>query len=616
MCGILGAVTPRGISEQKFCEALSLLKHRGPDESGFVHQDGFYLGCERLKIIDLQSGTQPLPNEDENLWIVFNGEIYNYREIREELVKKGHKFKTNSDTEVILHLYEEYQEKCVQYLKGMFAFAVYDKYRNSCFLARDRFGIKPLFYYKNSDIFLFSSEISPIIHLLGEKPRLSKQGLNLYLWLDYIPSPYTIYEEVFSLLPAHCMIVSKDGVRIHQYYRLNTSEVIKIPFNVACEQVKSSITESVNYHLVSDVEVGIFLSGGLDSSILASEMSKSYSDIKAFSIGFDCSSYDESKYASIVCRRFGIHNVYHKLNSDDLTQLFLHFISQQEQPFGDHSVLPTYFLSRLASRYVKTVISGDGGDETFLGYQTYIAHKIFGMIKHIPQRVRESFLRFVWRLIPCSDRYFSLNFCIQRFMRSQSGNEIQRHIRWMESFGKEREKLLLCFEPVEGEYIELILNKYVDGFTNLYSRLQAFDVYTYLSNDILYKTDYASMKNSLEARVPFLDYPLVELGVSLPLELKLSRIKSTKNILRQAYKNVLPPVIWRKKKRGFSLPTAKLIREELKSLLHNYIRHAPAFINRRYALELFHEHIDGVKDNRKSLWNLLVFLHWYETNYR
>lgn len=616
MCGILGAITSKNIPEQKFCKALSFLKHRGPDETGYLKQEGFYLGCDRLKIIDLKTGTQPLCNEDGKVWIVFNGEIYNYRELREDLVEKGHRFKTYSDTEVIVHLYEEYQEECLQYLKGMFAFAIYDKSNKTCILARDRFGIKPLFYYHEKDFFLFSSEISPILYLLDKKPRLSVEGLNLYFWLDYIPSPYTIYEEIYSLLPGHYIKISPENMKIIQYYRLSSVELTKIPFRFASEWLKSAIRESIDYHLVSDVEIGIFLSGGLDSSIIASEMSKKYSGVKAFTIGFDHPSYDESEYAKTVCDKFALHNINYRLNCKNLAKLFLDLISQLEQPFGDHSVVPTYFLSRVASQYVKTVISGDGGDEAFLGYQTYIGHRIFEIIKTIPRKFRESFLRSTLRMVPRSDKYFSLHFCLQRFVRSQSDNEIERHIAWMETFGKEREQLLLCFQPVEGKYIEMILNKYDKNFTDLFSKLQVFDIYTYLSNGILYKTDFSSMKNSLEVRVPFLEHQLVELGVSLPSPLKISGIKYTKRILRGSYKDVLPAVIWRKKKKGFSLPTASLIREELGPLLLEYIKSAPDFINKEYALKLFNEHLNRIADNRKQLWNLLVFLHWYENNCR
>ena len=615
MCGILGAITPHKISEQKFYEALLLLKHRGPDESGFIHQEGFFLGCERLKIIDLQSGTQPLCNEDGKIWIVFNGEIYNYRELREELITKGHKFRTNSDTEVIVHLYEQYQEQCVNYLEGMFAFGIYDVYNKTCFLARDRFGIKPLFFYEGDDIFLFSSEISPILALLDEKPQISSLGLNFYFWLDYIPSPYTIYEGIYSLLPGHCMKVIKGKTECYQYYHLDILEVDNMPPKFAIDQLKFLIEKSVRYHLVSDVELGLFLSGGLDSSILALEMSKKHTGIKSFTIGFDQPSYDESIYAKTICNRLNLNNIHHLLSCKDLVEIFLDIVARLEQPFGDHSLLPTYFLSQLASKFVKAVICGDGGDEVFLGYQTYIAHKIFEIIKYIPGKIRRNFLRLIMKFAPCSDRYFSLNFCIQRFLRSQSLDEIQRHIHWMESFGSERQYLLSCFQPVEEEYIELILNKYIYSIDDTFSRIQAFDIYTYLSNDILYKTDFSSMRNSLEVRVPFLAHWVVEFGLSLPSRFKLSKIKSTKYILRQAYKDKLPPEIYRKKKAGFSLPTARLIRMELRDVLYNYIKNAPSFIRREYVLQLFRQHCNNIKDNRKLLWNLLIFLHWYENNY-
>ncbi len=618
MCGILGAVGGKEISEEdRFKAALRLLIHRGPDEEGMLFDADFYFGCQRLKIIALESGSQPVSNEDKNIWVVFNGEIYNYKSLRKNLEAKGHRFNSNSDTEVIVHLYEDDGVASFNSLEGMFAFAIYDKRTKRCILSRDRFGIKPLFYALNKGRLIFASEISPILSLLNQKPPISFEALNLYFWLDYIPSPYTIYKDINSLLPGHYLIFTNSSVKSEKYYQLKIKNLSKKELADSEIILKENIKESLVKHLVSDVEVGLFLSGGIDSSILAYEMHRELKKFKTFTLGFDDSAYDESHYARIVSKKFNTDYKHKYLNQNNYIELLESLVPFMEQPFSDHSLLPTYMISNLASEYVKVVISGDGGDEIFLGYQTYIAHRIYNLYKVIPEKIREYFLKSVLLFLPRSDRYFSLDFCLQRLARSQSSEDIKRHVAWMESFGGEREKLLFkpAYKAVEDKYIDLIKNNFLTQ-GDFFSQIQQFDIYTYLSNDILYKTDFASMRNSLEVRVPFLDYKIVEFGLSLPWRQKLKNIRNTKHILKSAYKKELPPEILKKNKMGFSVPLASLFRTHFKDLLLSLLETGenPDYINKNYIIKLLCEHNDRKANHKKMLWNILVFLLWYRNN--
>lgn len=618
MCGILGMVgqnlTP---SAEAFREALSLLRHRGPDQEGYLLEKEFLFGCQRLKIIDLEGGRQPILNETGDILIVFNGEIYNFLELRQELKKKGHKFSTHSDTEVILHLYEEKGIDCLGYLEGMFAFGIYDRKKRICFLARDRFGIKPLFYWANKGEIIFSSETKPILKLLNRPIELSSQAINLYFWLDYIPSPHTIYQEINSLLPGECLIYSPGKLQFLRYYRLEIEPLDGREVEKNIFLVRERIANSVRKHLRSDVEVGLFLSGGIDSSILAYEMKKNLARFKTFNIGFEEPSYSEAKYAELIARKFGSEHKFQLYTKDMCLENLISIIEKMPQPFGDPSVLPTYFVSQMSASFLKVVLSGDGGDEIFGGYQTYIAHRLFNLYKNLPSRIKEAFLTSLLKLLPRSDRYFSLDFCLSRFLRSQSQNELKRHLCWLESFGKERRHLLSedVYQEVESQYLEFLEDSFIST-SHPFTKVQMLDIYTYLSNDILNKSDLASMWNSLELRVPYLDHRIVELGLSLPERLKLRNLRNTKYVLRTAYRNELPTPILKRKKMGFSLPLASWFRNHLGNLLLSLLEEdfLPPYINRGYVRKLLQEHLTRQKNNRKLLWNLTVFLLWLKQN--
>jgi asparagine synthase (glutamine-hydrolysing) len=372
----------------------------------------------------------------------------------------------------------------------------------------------------------------------------------------------------------------------------------------------------VKDHLVADVEPGLFLSGGLDSSIIAFHMKDNMEKFKSFNIGFQSKSFDESKYAALIAKELGTEQMFKDFYPHSLSFYLEKIISDLDQPFADHSLLPTYFLSEFASGYSKVALSGDGGDEVFCGYQTYIAHRIFSIFKDLPSKIKERALRAMLVITSPSDRYFSLNFCLDRFSRSQSMNDIIRHASWMESFGEERKSLLSeRYEDVENEYIDLIQDKFITA-SEFLTKIQQFDIYSYLSNDILYKTDFASMSNSLEVRVPYLDKDLVESGLSLPEKLKLSNLAGTKHILRYGYKDVLPGSIIKRKKAGFSLPVSNILRFELGDLLEDliYNRSGLNYLNKDYIKSVLSEHLQYKRNNRKILWNILVFLIWSMKN--
>ena len=618
MCGILGSlgcdIKDNG---ESFKRALNTLYSRGPDESGVYFNKVVQLGCRRLKIIDLEGGNQPIFNEDNFLSIVFNGEIYNYKDLKNQLKLKGHIFKTDTDTEVIVHLYEEFGSNCLDYLDGMFAFAIYNHKEESLFVARDRFGIKPLFYCLNDNKFIFSSSIKAIIRLLGYKPDISNKGLNFYFWLDYIPAPHTIYQGIFSLLPAHYLTFSKKrGAKVVKYYTLGSRDYSDSKNPDIALDIQSKISNSVKNHLVSDVEPGLFLSGGLDSSIIAYHMRDSMGEFNSFNIGFHNKSFDESKYAASVAKELGVKNNFKEFHINSFSDYLNKVVSELDQPFADHSLLPTYFLSDFTSKHLKVALSGDGGDELFCGYQTYIAHRIFSVYKILPLKLRERALKTILHLLPTSDRYFSLNFCLDRFSRSQSIEDLIRHTTWMESFGKERKSLLSeRYEDIENEYIDFIQNNFIAESEGL-KRIQQFDIYSYLSNDILYKTDFASMRNSLEVRVPYLNKDLVESALSIPENLKLRHIRGTKYILRDAYSKMLPSNIIRRSKAGFSFPVSKMLRFEMRDILNDLIENQSglSYLNRDYIRSIMSEHLQYRKNNRKILWNILIFFIWFTKN--
>jgi asparagine synthase (glutamine-hydrolysing) len=615
MCGILGVVSYNGelnFDSNRFKEAFDTLTHRGPDEEGIHTGKNFIIGTKRLKIIDLEKGKQPIHNENKTIWVSYNGEIYNFQELKDYLIKKNHIFYTNTDTEVIVHLYEEYGINCINYLEGMFAFAIIDKRKKLCFLVRDRFGIKPLYYLIDKDKLLFASELKAIIKLLNKKLKINIEALNFYFLLNYIPSPYSIYENLYKLESGHLLIFNNSGVKIKKYYSLNIKEQKISNFTKAKEFLDDLLNKTIKKHLISDAPLGIFLSGGIDSSILAYESKKTSPELNSFTIGFREKSYDESHYAKKASSYLGLKNNLKFFSEDELLNLLPNIPKLLDEPFADLAFLPTYLLSKFASQKVKVILSGDGGDEIFAGYQTYIAHNLYRIYKLLPFSFRKIVIHNIINSLPVSYDYFSFEFCSRKFISGDGLNDIARHIKWMGIFNENRESIL------KKDFYRAIEKKFLtkDSVENWLTKFQVFDIATYLEEDILYKTDRATMLNSIEARVPYLDHNIVEFALSLPYNLRLNKIKNTKYILRSIYKNKLPNSIIEKKKKGFTLPISYWLRFKLKNLCNEVLMdNKNDFLNEKYIEKLLNYHFKGEKDYGRQLWNLIVFKIWHESNF-
>jgi asparagine synthase (glutamine-hydrolysing) len=598
MCGIAGF----NWKDQSAVEAMAdAMRHRGPDDRGTYLDEKVSLGHTRLSILDLSpKGHQPM--HFENLTIVFNGEIYNFQEIRKELELLGYKFISGTDTEVILAAYHRWGEKCVERFNGMWAFCIYDRNRQTLFLSRDRFGIKPVYYYFDGSRFIFASELKAIIkHRIPLEMDLS--GLNFYFYQKYIGGDLTIYKNCRKLMPSENLLfnLKTNTITIAKHYDLE-NEIAKseaIPVEERLEMVEEILRDAVLKRLIADVPVGSFLSGGIDSSLISAIISQHKKDFDTFSIGFKDDSYNELDFSKIAAEHIKTahHYEFMDVNEDIIEKV----ICEMDEPFGDSSVFPTYLLSKITRRVVTVSLSGDGGDEVFGGYDTYKAYKL---ARYAPA----PFVRLLGlftKAIPPSDRKVTLGFKIKRFVRDYEAGCSRRHLNWMGTFGEQpREKLLSGSFVAEDRII---------GCSNEDSLLsvQLNDIHNYLAEDILKKIDLASMLVSLEARVPYLDYRLVPLVLSLPEKYKI-RWLTTKWLLKKIAGKYLPPQIVHRPKRGFTVPVSGwiknsvLIREFLTA--RKYYNGGP--LNYEYGKQLFDEHISGQKDNARELWLIFVYNRW------
>lgn len=617
MCGIAGFVSGRVQERARVLERMNqAMIHRGPDEEG-VYVNGIYgLGMRRLSIIDLAGGSQPIWNEDHTVGIVFNGEIYNFRELREQLEKKGHRFSTRSDTEVIVHLYEEEGVHCLQSLNGMFAFALYDRREDQLFLARDRMGEKPLHYYFHQGDFVFASEIKSILAFPGIATRLSLEALNLYLTYEYIPAPYTIYENIFKLEAAHFLILKKGALTIRPYWRPSFLHADKTPpLEEAVEILRSHIERSVRLRTVSDVPLGAFLSGGIDSGVITAFLARSSSQrVKTFNIAFDEPSFDESQHSWEVARYLGTEHYEEKLTPQSLLQILPEIIEMMDEPFADASAIPTYLLSKFTRQQVTVALSGDGGDELFYGYPTYQAHQIACWLPRWIARPAKGLAD----LLPVSDENIGFDFKARRFAAGLNYDPPLRNQIWLGSFEPDQKRRLFTAETrqaLQGKDEFGILRQHwnrCDSFDDL-DRLCHTDLRFYLQDDILFKVDRMSMAHSLEVRAPYLDHQLVEFVSSLRPELKLKGL-TTKYILKQLAQPLLPSKIIHRKKKGFGIPIAPWIKSDLKEIFREILSPEtlsqeglfdPSWIGR-----LLDDHLRNRRDNRKLLWTLFVFELW------
>ena len=629
MCGIVGFLTSeaKNIPEYEVLKTMrDVLNHRGPDDVGEyirpLNEKGPYvfLGHRRLSIIDLAGGHQPLSNEDGTVWVVFNGEIYNFKELREKMKGRGHQFRTRSDSEVIAHAYEEYGENCFRYFNGMFAIGIWDGKGNRLVLARDRLGKKPLYYSDINETFLFASELKAIMLYPAFPRKVDPLSLMKYLFYEFIPCPHTIFKDAKKLPPASYLVWNEEGIEVKQYWSPFDSQKVeeKVSETEATLRITELLRQSVKRRLISDVPLGIFLSGGIDSSTIAAlAQEEDPGKIETFSIGFEDTSFDESRYALLASKHLGTKHHEQTMTPTDLLNIVPRLPDILDEPMADASILPTYLLSKFTREYVKVALGGDGGDELFAGYPTYLAHKFARQYERLAAPFHPM-LAFLGNLLPVSDNNISFDFKVKKFLSGIGYSDSIRNFIWLGSFSFPNLRPVLSSEigPLfdRDRLVEEILAYERDfPLTDRTSLLQFLDLKLYLQEAILVKVDRASMACSLEVRAPFLDYEFVEFVIGLPSSFKLKGFTS-KHILKSTMESFLPKEVIHRKKKGFGVPIAKWVKGPLKELFGDLLSPdrigREGFLNPEYVTPLLQDHLVNRKDNRKQLWTLLVWELW------
>jgi asparagine synthase (glutamine-hydrolysing) len=607
VCGICGIASTNGSAFTDRVAAMSAtLIHRGPDSFGEFSDGDVALAARRLSIIDLETGDQPIANEDGTLHVVQNGEIYNYRELRRDLERAGHHFRTQGDTEVLLHLYEEHGDRFAERLRGMFAIAIWDARRRRLVLARDRFGIKPLYYRTADNELAFASELRAL-----PRGEIDLDALEAFLAFNSIPAPLTIFREIRKLQPGSLLIWEDGRVELRRFARPAPVEELREDEEAELvEELRSRLRDSVRAHLVSDVPVGVLLSGGVDSAFLAALAAEESSEtLRTFSIGFEERSFDELAGARLVAERYGTQHRELVLRPD-AALLVPALADAFDEPFADSSALPTYLVSQLAASDVKVALSGEGGDELFGGYYTYAADLLAERVGGLARLARPLVER-----LPTSSSRASFDYKAKRFVRAAHLPSLERHHGWKEIFSPELRAELTgrssAFDPVD-----ILRDRYreTEGADEL-ARLQDVDLGIYLVDDLLVKTDRASMAHSLEARVPYLDTVVTNLALALPTRHKIRGL-SKKVLLRKAAAPLLPREIVHGKKRGFSIPAAAWLRGELepfaRQTLSRETLHRQGFFHPDVVTRLLDDHVAGREDRSRQLWGLLAFTLWHE----
>ena len=609
MCGFAGYINNYAtFDKMAVIKAMAdRIVHRGPDDAHYYVDDDISLGFRRLSIIDLEGGRQPILNEDGSLVLLFNGEIYNYQSIREDLLKAGHVFKTKTDSEVILHGYEEYGKKVLDRLRGMFAFIIWNKQTKELFGARDIFGIKPFYYYKKDGEFLFGSEIKSFLSHPKFEKELDEDMIPLYLSYEYIPDERTIFKNVYKLPGAHCFTYKDGKLEVERYYhiRYNIEEDKSLEYWE--DAITKEFSESVAMHQISDVEVGCFLSSGVDSSYVVKEISKGTKKVKTFSVGYEEEKYSELPYAQDFSSVIGVQNIANKVSADEFFDAVPEIQYFMDEPLPNPSEIPLYFLAKNARKYVKVVLSGEGADELFGGYPMYLAGGHFDRYAHkVPRPVRKA-LGTVARHAPSfKGRNFLIRGAMEPYQRFMRANYVFQ--------SAERQKYLK--RPIATKLPEEYSKRYFDEVPNLDepTQLQYVDMHTWMIYDILLKADRMSMANSLELRVPFLDRKMLELSTRIPTRYRAAN-ETTKIALRGAAIKQLPERTANKKKLGFPVPLNDWLRED------KYYNKVKAAFQRDTAekffvtdelLRLLDDHKNGRALNMQKIWSFYTFILWYE----
>lgn len=624
MCGICGIVSREKatIDKEKLICMNNALTHRGPDNEGYFIQEGIGLAMRRLKIIDLSTGDQPMTNEDQSIWVVFNGEIYNYKALREDLKKQGHIFISQSDTECILHLYEQYGVKALDHLRGMFAIALWDANQQQLLLARDRFGQKPLFYSQQGETLYFSSELASLLKGLPRIPDIDLSAINIYLSLQYIPDPQTAFLNILKLPPAHFMVWKGGALHLERYWDLDYLPKLTGSRQELSEELRQRVRESVQLRLISDVPLGAHLSGGIDSSIIVSEMATlGTTPVKTFSIGFKEEAFSELPFANAVAEKYKTDHHEFILDYGDIPHTLNEIIHHVAEPLADPSLIPLFYLSKLTRNHVTVALNGDGGDESFGGYQRYWLDPWATLYARLPEFLTQKLLPLLIQLIPKqTDQPVGGDFRdgLQR-LRALAGIDSRASIlRWGSFFSPDM--LAQLWNPAYKQHINI--HQAEEFLVQLHDNAKAksildrtlyADTHSYLPGDLLVKADRMSMAHSLESRSPFLDHELAQWAARLPEKYKVSGLRG-KILLRQAYQGVLPENVRQRGKQGFGIPISAWCRGALSGWLKEVLLDAPApfcnWFKRDVIQQFITEHSNQKIDHGKRLWALAVLSMW------
>jgi asparagine synthase (glutamine-hydrolysing) len=624
MCGICGIVRSdlEPVAPPLLEQMNAALLHRGPDGQGFYYRPGVGLAMRRLAVIDLNTGDQPIANEDETIWIVFNGEIYNFPDLRAGLEKRGHRFRTHTDTEAILHLYEEHGSECVRFLRGMFAFTLWDEKKRSLLIARDRLGKKPLYYAIPNGTLYFSSELTSLLSVLPQRPPVNLQAIDLYLSLQYIPEPLTAYENIFKLLPAHRLIWHEGEFQTERYWELEYEPKLTGSEQELAEELRERVRQAVHMRLISDVPLGAHLSGGIDSSIVVAIMAEASSEpVKTFTANFQESSFSEVAYARSVARRYATDHHEFTLTYQDIPSTVEELLTHFGEPFADPSALPLYHLSRLTREHVTVALNGDGGDEAFAGYQRYWLDPWANRYLHLPTVITRKLAPALARKLPDrADQPVGKDLVggLKRLEQLATIDPRASILRWGSYFSPEMKANLWKPEfraALDLRQAETYLLDHFDAAPaqSFLDRTLSTDISTYLPGDLLVKADRMTMAHSLEGRSPFLDHELMGWAARLPGRMKV-RCGQGKYLLREAFRDYLPAEVQKRGKQGFGVPVNAWLRAGLSGWAGELVHaHLTDWFDARMMSDLLEEHRVGRSDHGKRLWALTVLALWKQT---
>ena len=600
MCGFVGYINKEKNKDANIKKMNDLIIHRGPDDEGYYTDENIALGFRRLSIIDLNTGSQPIYNDDKSKVIVFNGEIYNYRELKEELTKKNYKFKTKTDTEVILRGYEEYGEKILDKLRGMFAFVIYDKNNKEIFAARDFYGIKPFYYAKMNNTFIFGSEIKSFLIHPDFKKELNRNMLEYYLTFQYSVGKETFFKNVYKLMPGHYLTYKEGKLNIKKYYSLEFEEDNTLSYEEWKEGINNRLKDSIKAHKISDVEVGSFLSSGVDSSYIAANSNVD----KTFTVGFSDKKYSEIRYAEELSKKINTTNINKVISKEEYFKNLSNIMYYMDEPLADPSAVALYFVTKIASENVKVSLSGEGADEIFGGYNIYQESFVWPWYYKIPFPIR----KIIGSIASIFPAHRGLNFLVRRGKKLED-----RFVGNAFIFDTKEIKKIVSFKPKTKGFRDLTKDYYQKAKDkDNVTKMQYIDFNFWLIGDILLKADKMSMANSLEVRVPFLDRPLIDYARKIPTKYKVDKYK-TKKIFRDIAKDSLEDKVSDKKKLGFPVPIRVWMREnDVYNTIKNRFLKAEEFFDVKKIIKLLDEHKLGKKDNSRKVWTIYIFLLWYD----